>query len=179
MLAGAWHAIAFLTRPVQRGQLRWTRVLIELRVKVQRPLVDLDVASVMLCKTRPELISLIEQGRIYWAWNLASDAQGRIPLIRVLARSLEDFIEGRQVTKAGPLEFQGVLRQIFPNDPAAIPSGKLAHAWSVSPDQVLKLWRAGFLRAAKGSICRPGPGGSPRFQFGSVASFLFQRRFGL
>ena len=132
--------------------------------------------SVTNLKGEDAVIAAIEEGKILWAFNLAGkEAKSR--LVRVLAASVSDFIEGKeppQMSEAA--EWSHVVRLIFPTPAPSIAAKEIALAWSISATHTLNLVDDGLLRLAKGSPRRTGPGGSPLVDLQGAVEFLKKRR---
>lgn len=164
-----------LTIQILRTRSFGTRML-ELRVKLHRPLVDINFATALLGRGRKEVMALIETGEILWAWNLNLSLEMR-PFVRIYAQSIADYLEKRPAPKIdSELQFELITRQIFQGHSKTINGVRLKRALGVGSDHVHHLWHAGLLRTAPGSRCYRGVGGSPVFELSSAVEFLSKRR---
>lgn len=143
------------------------------RIRFRRPIVSVATALALTDAARQEeVIEMIEDGRIGWAWNVG---RGRCREVRILAESINVYLAGDQAANSQP-EFNQVLDLIFPEQRAELRAVEIAQAFSIGTDQVFGLHRDGCFILIKGSPWCSGPDGSPRFQFSSVVDFLKNRR---
>jgi hypothetical protein len=143
----------------------------------KRPLVSLwTVLAVTDLKSEDEVLAAIEGGRLLWAFNIAcKEAKSR--LIRVLATSVSNFVEGNPPPKMSDAEeWQQVLRAIFPTPAPSFAAKEIALAWNVSGTHILNLCDQKLLRLVKGTPRHSGPGGSPQVEYQSAVDFLRARR---
>lgn len=150
------------------------------------PVVNLWTAVAATGARQDEVLAMIQDGRLLYAWDIGSRSSGK-QLVRILARSIADFQQGRTASlasrmRAGAEEFNQVLKELFPavsykpHGPATIRAATFTRRLCASHDHVLGLCREGSLRFAKGTKCTTGPHGSPEIEFASVVEFLRQRR---
>ena len=146
-------------------------------ISLKRPLLSVwTVLSVTNLKSEDEVLVAIEDGQLLWAFNIASrEAKSR--LVRVLAASVQNFVEGKQPPEMSEVEeWKQVERMIFPTPAPSIPAKEIALAWNCSTTHVINLCDQRLLRLAKGSPRHAGPGGSPLVDYRSVVEFLKTRR---
>ncbi|HLH53449.1 MAG TPA: hypothetical protein VKY92_07525 [Verrucomicrobiae bacterium] len=147
------------------------------KVTFRRPLLCAStVLSLIPVSRQEDVIALIEDGSLAWAWNIGLSPRNRE--VRVLAESVNAFLAG----EPGPFassdedEFNRVLPLIFPEDGPEITAAKIARSFNTGTDHIISLGRAGEIRFVKGTPHGPGPLGSPRFEFASVVNFIRDRR---
>lgn len=151
-------------------------------VPFKRPLVSLWTAVEVLDRSSAELLALIEEGKLRFAWNIAG-RRTRRRLIRILSQSLVEFQSGQPAPNlSAPDDFQRAVKLIFPavshapGGAITVRATTIVKRLSVGSDHVLHLVDQGELRVCKGAVRRPGPNGSPEIEFGSVVEFLTKRR---
>jgi hypothetical protein len=151
----------------------------------RRPMVDESAAMALTgAESQEEIIALIEEGRLRWAWNVARPGASRRREVRILGESINEFLAGAERTSGiaadSEEEFSQVQGVIFPSivprHGATVRSICVARALNISSDQALMLGRDKALRFASGTKCKTGQEGSPRFDFSSVVEFLKLRR---
>jgi hypothetical protein len=151
------------------------------QITLQAPLVGMDVACAALKLRRADVMALIDEGQIAWAFNFALRQEAK-PEVRILAASLSDYQNGQQRGMDAAADLARVMEMIFPDVArragvvASIPASALALRLSVSTEHIFNLIRAHTLAAMAVTTWRRGPKGSPRVQFASVERFLEQRR---
>lgn len=135
----------------------------------------------MLDRSAAEVMALIEEGRLRFAWNIGG-RRVRNRTVRILTQSLREFQSGQPTPNTTAEEdFQQAVRQIFPavsraSGLATVRATTIAKRFSVSSSHVLHLIDQRELRALRGTVRRPGPTGSPAVEFASVVEFLRKRR---
>ena len=146
-------------------------------LKFKRPLVSVwTVLSVTDFKTEDEVPTAIDDGRLLYAFNIAG-RKAKSRRVRVLAESVCDFVEGRQLPNLSEAdEWRQVMNLIFPVPAPSIPAKEIALAWNISGTHILNLCDQKLLRVAKGSPRRTGLGGSPHVEYQSAVEFLKKRR---
>jgi hypothetical protein len=134
------------------------------------------VLSVTDLKSEDEVLAAIDDGRILFAFNIAGKT-AKSRLVRVLAASLCNFVEGTRFPKMSfEDEWKHVERLIFPVPAPTIPAKDAAIAWNCSTQHVIALCDQRLLRLAKGSPRHCGQGGSPQVEYQSAVQFLRARR---
>ena len=143
----------------------------------KRPLVSTWTAmSLIEVDAEEEIIKLIEDGRMRWAFNIATAGASK-RLVRILGQSINEYLAGQEAPPINAAEdFARTMDLIFPSRHAMTRAVAVAHAWNTSRDHILNLCREGQLRVAEGSDWRRGPGGSPIVETASAIEFLKQRR---
>jgi hypothetical protein len=146
-------------------------------LKFTRPLVSVwAVLSVTDLKGEDEVLEAVEDGRLLFAFNIASrNAKARD--VRVLSDSVCAFVEGRRLANVSEeQDWQRVLRLIFPSPAPTIQAKEIALALNASSSHIIKLIEERLLRLAKGTPWFCGRGGSPRVEYQSAVDFLKARR---
>jgi sugar phosphate isomerase/epimerase len=147
-------------------------------LEFKRPLVSVwTVLAVSDLKSEDAVLEAIDDGRLLYAFDIARPNANR-RLVRVLASSVVDFVEGRKPpNNSEAQEWQKVLRQIFPVTSPTIVAKEIAIAWNVSSTHIINLIEQKLLRLdANGSPWHGGRGGSPRVEYASATDFLKTRR---
>jgi hypothetical protein len=152
------------------------------QINFKRPLVNLLTAVAALDRTEDEVMGLVDEGKIAYAFNFASpDSQRRT--VRILAQSIADFQNGKIATATSDAEqFNQAVRLIFPGvttKPGGFQSVRMVTIYrrlSLDHNHVANLCRSGEMRLVKGAKFRGGPNGSPEVEFNSVVQFLQRRR---
>lgn len=140
-------------------------------------MVSADAAMAVLDLRQPEeLLELVERGHILYAFNVACQGSRRSEL-RLLARSVEDYLALRAGHKAPPIEsWEAVLRLIFRDPGRPQRWDTIYRRWCVSQAHVRNLCKSGELRLVRGSLPHRGPTGSPLVEWASLVDFLERRR---
>jgi hypothetical protein len=141
-----------------------------------RPLMSMSAVTWRLDCNEQKVRTLIEEGRLLWAFAVGLDPLATIHSVRVLTKSVEDYLAGN-TTPSGDeeAEWESVRHLIFP-DKTTVVTAELERVLNCGKQHVHNLINAGQFRLAPGSRCRPGPGGSHRIVTASVAEWLRQRR---
>ena len=145
------------------------------RAIAPRPLMTLSAVMWRLDRDEDEVLALIDEGALLWAFNVAvPSALKTAP--RVLAESVGDYLAGR-TRPAGDeeAEWQRVAGLIFPAKETIVRC-ELARALNCGRTHALSLIHLKQFQVARGTRCRPGPGGSPRIITASAAEWLRKRR---
>ncbi|MGA2751992.1 MAG: hypothetical protein ABSG59_24785 [Verrucomicrobiota bacterium] len=123
-----------------------------------------------------EVLSLVEEGCLLWAFNIAAPKAKKVACLRILAESVEDFAVGRQRSYGDDeAEWLRVAGIIFPQK-CEIDTYELARALNCGRQHAMDLIHARQFRLAPGAHIRRGPGGSPQILTASVAEWLKERR---
>ena len=150
------------------------------QIALQAPLVSLDTARSALGLTTEQVLNLIDDGRLSWAFNLARNPAASRASVRVLAKSLEDLQQGRETVDAE--DFRAVFLLIFPQVPpragivGTMRATLVARQLSLKTCVLMRLVDAGFMGLAPNTARHSGPNGSPLVVLTSVAEFLEERR---
>jgi hypothetical protein len=141
-------------------------------IRFRRPLVTVSTAMSLINVLWPEeIISMIDDGRLRWAFNISRHADAKSREVRILSNSINSYLLGLDVAPEQPNEFQGVLASIFPDQPAEIRAADIARSFNCGTELIFCLHRDGALKGAGQGSFR-----SPKYQFASVVEFLRQRR---
>ena len=157
-------------------------------VAFKRPMVDVWAACAALDCSEDAVVNLIDEGRLRFAFNLASRHAHTRRCVRILSHSLAEFQAG-----AGPnvgamsaaedaKAFAAALKLIFPavtryaTGLSTIRVTTIGRKFNMGTDHVLNLCDEKSLRLVPGTVRRTGPNGSPQVDFSSVAKFLADRR---
>ena len=130
----------------------------------------LPIRGVMpiLDKDEDQVLRLIEEGQLRWAWNVALSKDRGAMELRVLPQAVGDFMAGRPCK----IEFEEVVNALAHGETETITAKEIDAALNVSRLHVYDLIGAGHLKA---SGWRRGPGGSARVSLASFLRFLRQR----
>ena len=141
-----------------------------LTVPLHAPLVSLDTVAAVLNISREDGKQLVECGNLF-AFDLSLER--RRPLIRVWSQSLFDYSTRRCAPTRAP-EVVEILSQIFPVHGETMRASYIAKRLAVDCEHIGNLLKAGILKAATGEM-KPGPGGSPKVIFASLAALMEAR----
>jgi hypothetical protein len=144
-----------------------------------RPLVPLPAVLMFLNKRSPQVLALIEEGKLRWAFDIRT-AGAATREIRVLRQSLFEYtrlcVPDENLDESDEREFAGVVDLILPADKPdglALRGTEVARCFSCTPQHVLNLVREKSLRAVdaprKAHV-------SPPIVRASVVEFLKKRR---
>ena len=141
-----------------------------------RPLMPLSAVEWRLDRHEYEVITMIEEGELLWAFDVRAPKASHAEL-RVLTQSVQDYLAGRcsLADKDEDADWQRVARLIFPDQPSIV-TGELTRSLSCGRQHAINLVYGRQFRLVPGSAIRPGPGGSPRLETASVAGWLRKRR---
>ncbi len=173
-----------------------------LRVQLWLPMVDVAAVRAALGVNEDEVLDLIEDGQLAWAWDISTEAAEKAE-VRILARCVREYqMFGDKDRLAGgnprDITFEEVVQIVFPGHQTRpwVWGRELARAFNCSSDHVLNLIRGGSLCLLPGHVVpkavprstpnhqpatigwRRGPGGSPCVALESVLRFLKERRKG-
>ena len=142
-----------------------------------RPLMPIQAVMWRLDVDEAGAMALVEDGRLFWAFNIASEADGARPCVRVLTQSVADYLAGRAANAGGEDggEWRRVAALIFPAKPV-IATCELARSLNCSRQQTADLIAEGAIRLVPGSRPRRGPGGQAQIVTASASEWLRQRR---
>lgn len=119
--------------------------------------------------------SLIEEGWLLWAFNIALNADGLRQWGRVLTQSVENFLAGPVGASEAESDWRTVASLIFPAKPAIV-TCELARSLNCSREQARRLISAGQFQIVPGTRCRRGPGGAAQVVTASAVEWLRKRR---
>jgi hypothetical protein len=140
-----------------------------------RPLMPISAVMWRLDVQEDQVLELIEEGRLAYAFNIALD-RSRARALRILTESVSDYLKGRvRPADDTPEEFERVARQILPGNPVILGTD-LCRALNCGSTHVMNLTARGAFQTVPGTKWGTGPGGSPRLERGSVLTWLKERR---
>ncbi len=153
-----------LATPISKTELP------SITLRLRFPLVSVEVVQLALDRPRSEILDLILEGQLQYAFDLRTRDASR-QLIRVFYQSVLEFKTGLRGVAD---DVRAVVAAVLPLK-GAHPTGIfLSNTWSVSPDHISALGSDGSVQ----NLDKPrrGRGGSPRFERSSVSAFLESRR---
>ena len=135
------------------------------------PLMPVRGAMSLLDLSEKSLLDAIEDGRVFWVFNVAMDpAVSWRKELRILPQSAADF----QTGVASRLTFEDVINLLVPgNDMLIAPD--IQRALNVTESHVYRLFLQGRMKAC--TSWRRGPGGSARVARSQFVQFLKARRY--
>jgi hypothetical protein len=137
-----------------------------------RPMFTIRGAVSVLDRNEDKLLTLIENGDLLWAFDLALvPERAHSHELRILPQCVEDFQHGRK----SALEWDEVARLVVPHDEPVISSLQIQRSCNVCSAHVTALARRKQLEVV--SKGRTGPCGSAWFTTASFLAFLQRRRF--
>jgi len=165
-----------------------------LRVQLRLPMVDIAAVRAALGVNEDEVLDLIEDGQLAWAWDISTKGTGKAEM-RIFARSVSAYqnAQGGLRSVANEFTFDEVVHFVFGLSRPWLWGREIARAFNCSSEHVLNLVREGSLKLLPGHMVpngkpfrqdagtlgwRRGPGGSPCVAYESVLRFLKARRKG-
>lgn len=167
------------------------------QITFKQPLVNLWTAVAALGVLEDEVLRMIQDGSLRFAWNIACKNSGK-QYVRILAHSISDFQAGKSASPSGlnlrrtlafhgtsarsDEEYQRAIKLIFPaishkpDGTACLRLTTIQRRFSVTHTHMARLVREGSLQMCKGDVFRSGPNGSPAITFASVLAFMKARR---
>ena len=140
-----------------------------------RPLMPLSAVMWRLDRSENEVLALIEEGSLLWAFDIREPKAVRTAP-RVLSQSVKEFLSGHCSSADDEVtEWQNVAKMIFPNQPTIV-TCELARLLNCGRQHAMNLLYARQFKVAPGSHIRRGPGGSPWIEIASVKEWLRKRR---
>ena len=112
---------------------------------IRRPLVDCAAVSAILDKREDVVLSLIEEGKIAHAFDIARPGKSR-SCVRVFVPSVSDYLEGIQA----PRDLAAVLRTVFPAAGETVTAARVASRLNCSSTHVYDLIRSKCLTPLHG-----------------------------
>lgn len=151
------------------GQLEFAT----LKLPDARPMWPLNACACILDRTDAEIISMIEDGRLQYAWNIATRRADRAEW-RIWRGSIHAYAAG-EITMQGPFK---VLAGLFPHSRETLRTPELERLLSCSPRHVQRLCDDGTL-TTHGDRPEPiGPNSFRRVTRASIEAFLRNRQSG-
>ena len=136
-----------------------------------KPLLNLRAVVSLVDRTKDEVLEMVEDGSILWAWDVAlSQRDGRKRELRILPAAVADFLSGRQCQ----LEWADVLRLLLPRAEPLIRSSDISRILNISGTHLYDLARRKVLSPC--STWHAGRGGQAKFTAWSFVDFLKARR---
>lgn len=137
-----------------------------------RPLVPITSAIIILNREESEVLKMIDDGRINFAFDLAHPTADRRRKIHIHRESVE---AAKQSSFRSADSLAALLQRTVPRGAAGNVSIKaLSICFNLSETHVTNLAAAGCLRCV--SEARTGPGGSALIERTSIIAFLTHRR---
>jgi len=172
--------------PIQRS--------LPLRVALRLPMLDVAAVRAALGVNEDEVLDLIQEGHLAWAWDIATKAAEKAET-RIFARSVSAYQNSEYGPRsvANELTFDEVVALAFTgraNDRPWLWGREITRAFNCSSEHVLNLIREGSLSLLPGHVVpksqipnrksqigwRRGRGGSPCVSWVSAVEFLRRRR---
>ena len=154
-----------------------TALLATIRLNlIRRPLITTDTAEDCLDVSPRSLLAMIEQGKIFWAWDFGS--RGTRKEIRILAHSVVEQITGPfpAIGATKNLNLPEVVGLILPQTRESMRGAELQRLFHVSTGLINKLSRTGEIKRIPENLPKTGPNASPRFKRASLVKLLEKRR---
>lgn len=141
--------------------------------RLRRPLVDAAGARTLLDVENWQLERLLDAGKIRGVWDIASPKAERQEL-RLLAVACMEHLKELTVER----EDAELARLIFGLPEPLVRVQRIYARFNCHPTHLYDLVREKALKLAKGSMQRPGPGGSAVVEWTELLRFLKVRRRG-
>lgn len=136
-----------------------------------KPLLPVRGVVSIIDKNEDQVLALIEEGKLAWAWDVALDTKrGRRRALRILPAAVADYLRGQTCS----LDLADVLRLLLPHDEPVILSRDITHALNISSTHLYALARRKQMVPC--STWRTGPSGCARFPAKNFIGFLKARR---
>jgi len=140
-------------------------------LKINRPLLPVQTCMAAVDRGEDYVLSLIEEGKISWAFDFRGPKTGRRSMVRVFTASLSDHMNGTELWKFK--DFPCVFNEIFGSSGETIAATMVAARWNCSATHVMNLVASRCLAAG---TWRRGPNGSARITRRSLFDFVRIRR---
>jgi len=140
-----------------------------LQLPLRRALVSVETAKAALDKSEDQILALVEDGSLRFAWNFSS-RNSRRRLVRIFALSLADLANA---TNHQPMELADAIKYLLPGSEPALHASRLASSWSIGGTHLADL----ILERSLEKV-RPGRHAtdSPLISRASAVKFLTLRR---
>ena len=143
-----------------------------IRRQRSKPMCSIGAACSLVDKNPDQVLSLIEEGQLPWAWDVSSNPRrSRRKEIRILPAAVAAYMTGRECA----LTWEGVLDVLLPHDEPTLVTKDITRALNVSSTLVFSLVKQKELRPC--STWQTGPGHSARFPRQCFVDFLERRRW--
>ena len=137
-----------------------------------KPLLPVRGVVSIIDKNEDQVLALIEEGKLAWAWDVALDPKrGHSKELRILPACVADYLRGQESS----LEWADVLRSLLPHDEPVILSRDIIRVLNISSTHLYNFVRRKQMLPC--STWRTGKGGCARFLAKSFVAFLKSRRF--
>ncbi len=140
-----------------------------------RPMLSISGArSLLPGMDEDAIVSLIDRHVLDVCWNISASDHDRRRELRLLPACVDNY----NATKK-PLrwDWQRIALELLAGYRLEWIAGTdIRLLLNCSSDQIIRLISCGQLALARGSLCRPGPKGSPRIPVESLLRFLRKRR---
>ena len=147
---------------------------IRLAIPPGRPLLAVTTVATVLDTNTRGVVELVEQGRIRFAWDIASPGS-RSRCLRILARCVADLQAGTDSFPEGDrLAWEMVLHMILPQFRERMPLREVQRLLAVTESYMLAAARAGLLPAERRQVAR-GPHSTYFFPTRRMAEWLQDR----
>jgi hypothetical protein len=139
---------------------------------VSRPLLSMKTAMVVLNRDERQVMRLIKQGALAWAFDVRRASSQRAA-VRIFRPCLAEYLETPEPPGPDPRNLEEVLHAILADDAPLVPATAVARAFGCSGAHITNLIRDGLLIVARSSPRRAVSAGLSRE---GVLEFLRQRR---
>lgn len=147
-----------------------------IKVEIATPLMSIGAARAVLELDEDEMLDLIDNNLLAWAWHIESAPGGRRE-IRILAKCVRGFQTTQTDCGLRHASVEEIIGHILARDKKPFIDGRrLASLFVCSGQLVMDLISAGALTVTEGTSWRRGRGGSPVISRESVVRFLQERR---
>lgn len=152
---------------------------LDLREQIDRPLVKVDMVAAFLRRTEDNIVqTLIPNGLLAWAFDIARKPNSSRREIRILSESVDAYKsgilpqEGWRISHAGGVkDWQRVITLILPSR-QSIRSFELAHWFFCDKSHISHLLKDGTLKTSRAAVgCK-----SAVIERASIVEFLKARR---
>src|SRR5713101_9707999 len=139
---------------------------------VGRPLLSMKTAMVVLNRDERQVMRLIKQGALAWAFDVRRASSQRAA-VRIFRPCLAEYLEAPEPPGPAPRDLEEVLHAILPAEGPLAPATLVARAFGCSGSHITNLIRDGLLIVARSS---PRRAVSASLSRGSILGFLRERR---
>lgn len=143
---------------------------LDLVLPASRPMIPIEVAMTCADRDEDQVLSLIECGKLEWAWDVARHGANRRE-IRIWRDSLMAFLQGKTGGSAIDAE---VIGRILPHSRPELRASEIRHMFCCSQSHISHLVEDGQLTAT--TLSQRGPLGSAKITRQSIITFLLNRR---
>lgn len=141
----------------------------------RRPLMSMNAAMGELDLDEDDVLVLIDEGSLLWAWDIAGKGAGS-RTVRVLTESIEDLVYSRKRPYTDDeSEWLRVASLVFPDKPVIV-TYELARSLNCGRQLAVNLVHTRQLKTVPGTRIRSGPCGSAQIVTASAKEWLRKRR---